>query len=52
MGNSAKLVMARARQVEEGATTRAMKTRLLDEPSHYDELAAKADCIVEEAAGF
>jgi hypothetical protein len=29
----------------EGVTTRAMKARLLDDAAHYDELAAKADCI-------
>ena len=35
----------RARQIAEGVTTRAMKARLLEEAAHYDELAAKADCI-------
>ena len=34
---------ARARRVAEGATTRAVKARLLDDADHYDELAAKAD---------
>ena len=33
----------RARRVAEGATTRAVKARLLDDADHYDELAAKAD---------
>ena len=34
---------ARARQVAEGMTTRAMKARLLDEALHCDQLAAEAD---------
>ena len=33
---------ARARRVAEGATTRAVKTRLLDDAGHYEELAAQA----------
>jgi hypothetical protein len=36
---------ARARQIAEGVTTRAMKARLLEEAVQYDELAAKADLI-------
>jgi hypothetical protein len=34
---------ARARQIAEGVTTRAMKARLLDEAVHCDQLAADAD---------
>jgi hypothetical protein len=34
---------ARARQVAEGVTTRAMKARLLEEAVHCDELAAQAE---------
>ena len=34
---------ARARRVAEGATTEAVKARLLDDADHYDELATKAD---------
>jgi hypothetical protein len=34
---------ARARQIAEGVTTRAMKARLLDEAFHCDRLAADAD---------
>ena len=34
---------ARARRVAEGATTRAVKARLLDDADQYDELAAEAD---------
>ena len=34
---------ARARQIAEGVTTRAMKARLLDEAVHCDRLAADAD---------
>ena len=34
---------ARARQLAEGMTTRAMKARLLDEAVHCDQLAADAD---------
>jgi hypothetical protein len=40
---------ARARRVAEGATTRAVKARLLDDADHYDELAAKADRAGAEA---
>ena len=40
---------ARARQVGEGVTTRAMKARLLDEAVHYDRLAADADRAAGEA---
>jgi hypothetical protein len=40
---------ARARRVAEGATTQAVRARLLDDASHYDELADKAD-RVEAAA--
>ena len=43
---------ARARQVAEGVTTRAMKARLLDEAVHCDELAAEADRVAGEVAGF
>jgi hypothetical protein len=43
---------ARARQIAEGVTTRAMKTRLLEEAAQYDELAAKADRIAVDAADF
>ena len=34
---------ARARQMAEGVTTRAMKARLLDDAAQYDEAAAKTD---------
>ena len=34
---------ARARQMADGDTTRAMKTRLFDEAVHYDEPSATAD---------
>jgi len=43
---------ARARQVAEGVTTRAMKARLLDEAVHCDQLAADADRGAGEAAGL
>ena len=43
---------ARARQVAEGVTTRAMKAKLLDDAGHCDRLATKADRAAEEAAGF
>jgi hypothetical protein len=43
---------ARARQVAEGVTTRAMKARLLDEAVHCDQLAADADREAGEAAGL
>jgi hypothetical protein len=39
----------RARRVAEGATTKAVKARLLDDAGHYDELAAKADRTGAEA---
>ena len=39
----------RARRVAEGATTRAVKARLLDDAVRYDELAAQADRAGEEA---
>jgi hypothetical protein len=38
---------ARARQMADGVTTRAMKTRLLDEAFHCDELAATADRLAK-----
>lgn len=40
---------ARAWRVAEGATTKAVKARLLDGADHYDELAAKADRSGPEA---
>ena len=40
---------ARALRLAEGATTRAVKARLLDEAGHYDELADKADRAAAEA---
>jgi hypothetical protein len=40
---------ARARRVAEGATTRAVKARLLDDAVPYDELAAQADRSETEA---
>ena len=43
---------ARARQVAAEVTTRVMKTRLLDEAAHYDDLAAEADGIVEDVADY
>jgi hypothetical protein len=43
---------ARARQVAEGVTTQAMKTRLLDEAVHCDQLAADADRGAGEAVGL
>ena len=43
---------ARARQVAEGVTTRAMKAKLLEDAGHYDRLAAKADRAAEGAAGL
>jgi hypothetical protein len=42
---------ARARQVAEGVTTRAIRARLLDEAAHCDRLAANADHVAGEAAG-
>jgi hypothetical protein len=43
---------ARARQIAEGMTNRAMKPKLFDDADHYDRLAAKADCAAEGAAGL
>ena len=40
---------ARARQIAEGVTTRAIKARLLDEAVHCDQLAADADRGAGEA---
>jgi hypothetical protein len=40
---------ARSRRVAEGATTQAVKVRLLDDAGRYDELAAKADRARAEA---
>jgi len=40
---------ARSRRVAEGATTWAVKARLLDEAVRYDELAAEDDRAGEEA---
>jgi hypothetical protein len=34
---------ARAREIAKGVTTRAIKSRLLDEALHFDELAEKAE---------
>jgi len=41
---------ARARQIAEGLTTRAMKARLLDEAVRWDQLAADADREARKAA--
>ena len=38
----------RARQMAAGVTTRAMKTRLLDEAGHYDELASTVDRLARD----
>ena len=43
---------ARARQIAEGVTTRAMKARLLDEAVHCDRLAADADRGAGEAVAW
>ena len=43
---------ARARQVAEGATTRAVKTRLLDLAVEYDRLADGADNATRPPDGF
>jgi len=43
---------ARARRIAEVVTTRAMKVRLLDDATQYDELAAKADRTGEGATEF
>ena len=40
------------RQVADEATTRAVKLRLLNEATQYDELAADGDRTAEEAAGL
>jgi len=39
---------ARARQVGEGVTTRAMKARLLEEAAHCEQLAVQADHVARE----
>jgi hypothetical protein len=39
----------RARRAAEGATTQAVKARLLDDAGQYDELAAKVDAAGAEA---
>jgi len=41
---------ARARQIAEGLTTRAIKARLLDEAVRWDQLAADADREARKAA--
>ena len=43
---------ARARQIAEGVTTRAVKARLLDEAVHCDRLAADADRREGEAVAW
>ena len=43
---------ARARQVAEGVTTRAVKTRLLDLALEYDRLADGADNATRAATDF
>jgi hypothetical protein len=43
---------ARARQVAEGVTTRAVKTRLLDLAVEYDRLADGADTATRPPDGF
>ena len=43
---------ARARQVAEGVTTRAVKARLLDLALEYDRLADGADTATRPAEGF
>jgi hypothetical protein len=43
---------ARAREIAEEVTTRVMQAKLLDEAARYDQLAAEADRVTEEAAGF
>ena len=43
---------ARARQIAEGMTTHAVKSRLLDEAVHCDQLAADADRGAEETGGL
>jgi len=39
---------AQARQIAEGATTPAIKARLLDEAVHCHQLAGDADCVTGE----
>ena len=43
---------ARARQVAEGVTTRAVKARLLDLALEYDRLAEGADTATRPPEGF
>jgi hypothetical protein len=43
---------ARARQVAEGVTTRAVKARLLDLAVEYDRLADGADSATRPSDGF
>jgi hypothetical protein len=43
---------ARARQIAEGVTTPARKTRLLGEAVHCDQLAGDVDCVTGEAEGL
>ena len=43
---------ARARQVAEGVTTRAVKARLLDLALEYDRLAVGADSATRPPEGF
>jgi hypothetical protein len=43
---------ARARQVAEGVTTRAIKLRLLDLALEYDRLAAGAESATRPSEGF
>jgi hypothetical protein len=43
---------ARARQVAEGVTTRAIKLRLLELAREYDRLAAGAESATRPAEGF
>ena len=43
---------ARARQVAEGVTTRAVKARLLDLALEYDRLADGADSATRSPEGF
>jgi hypothetical protein len=43
---------AQARQIAEGATTPAIKARLLNEAVHCDQLAAGADRGAGEAVSF
>ena len=43
---------ARARQIAEGVTTRAVRARLLDDAACYDRLAANADSGTGEPVGL